>query len=98
MNMDESKSPVSTAALKNFTEPDGRRQLRAQLRAEEWAMHQKLMDAARTTLDTFLSNPHRVTAQDVARLTEFVTGSQREEPVSSLGLVRSLRCECWGGD
>jgi len=33
-------------------------------------MHQKVMAAARTALDNFLSNPHKITAQDVARLTE----------------------------
>ena len=70
----ESLVPASASsadsAAPSFTDPKVRKELRAQLRASEWAMHRKLMAAAQTALDNFLSNPQRVTAQDVARLTE----------------------------
>ena len=68
--MSDNQSLVPVPAGQDFSHPKTRQQLRAQLRAAEWAMHQKLMIAAQTALDKFLSNPTRVTAQDIARLTE----------------------------
>lgn len=51
-------------------DPKSRQHLRAERRAAEWAMHRKLMAAAQCALDNFLSDPRRVTAQDIVRLTE----------------------------
>lgn len=72
MNPTESHSPVLVPGPLsiNYTDPEVRQQLRGQLRAEEWDMHRKLMVAAQTALDNFLSNPHRITANDIARLAE----------------------------
>jgi len=65
-----SNGSETPAAVPSFTDPKVKRRLRDELRAAEWAMHRRLMAAAETALDNFLSNPHRITAQDVARLTE----------------------------
>ena len=83
-------SPADTARPSVTSLPE-RKKLREELRAAEWAMHRKLMAAAQTALDNFLSNPHRITAQDVARLTELglelgrsacgLNGRQPEETV-----------------
>lgn len=65
-----SNDPETPAAAPSITDPKVKRRLRDELRAAEWAMHRRLMAAAQTALDFFLSNPHRITAQDVVRLTE----------------------------
>jgi hypothetical protein len=62
--------PATSAlpATENFSDPKFREKLRAQLRAEEWAMHKELMAAARTALKILSENPHKGTAADVARI------------------------------
>jgi len=62
--------PATTAlpATENFSDPKFREKLRAELRAEEWAMHKELMAAARTALKNLSENPHKNTVADVTRI------------------------------
>ena len=60
--------PAAIPSPEHFSDPKLREKLRAELRAEEWAMHCELMDAARTILKTLFDNPHKHTVADVARI------------------------------
>ena len=52
----------------DFSDPKLRQRLRDELRAEEWAMHQELMAAARVALRNLYENRQKCTVADVARI------------------------------
>ena len=61
-------APAGAAPPPSFADRQFRHKLRDELRAEEWAMHCQLMDAARAVLKNLQENPHRQTFADVARM------------------------------
>ena len=52
---------------------DERRKRREELRAEEWAMHRELMNAADAMLKTFSEYPHKTTVNDLARVIDLAS-------------------------
>jgi hypothetical protein len=65
-----------------------RERLRAQMRAEEWAVRQEVLATARTILAGLLANPQKPTVADLARLLDLASTLGRnatEEPDAASG-------------
>ena len=77
--------PAVIHSLEQFSDPKVREKLRAELRAEEWAMHCELMGAARTILKTLFDNPRKDTVADVARILDLSSKLGRLATESNAG-------------
>ena len=73
MNTTEPDALVAVPVPKDFSDPGHLQKLRAELRAEEWAMHCELMDAARVVLKNFYENPHKGTVADISRIMDLAS-------------------------